>query len=584
MKRVFCLLLLSLLGLHFFPAHGATPQAQVQGAAATFTARSDLVLVPVVVTDKHGSPLRGLSRDDFLVEENGKPQKIAIFEAMSATPGQVVRAAVPPNSFTNDVVAGEAPKALQIVALDLVNTSFTDQASARRGLLTYLSGSVQANTLTALVVIESNGIGVIHDFTSDPAVLVAALKQASGAISAVDTGSDLSRGATSNLSGSAYAAAVAAEAALLRDILEATSTSPGAISASRAQASAKQAEAMVAASRGNQAILVTLESLQYLAQHFAAVPGRKALIWATSGFPFTFGSTPGEITGGVRPEFYQRTWQMLNDANIAVYPVDVSGLVSGVFIPSVANRPQPLTSSIAQRSQALESIGQNDPDLFRRETVSTMEAFADMTGGEAFHNSNALAELFQRASRDSSDYYLLGYYLDRSGKNGWRRIKVRVNHEGAHARHRSGFFVTSTTLDPETSRRQDEQVAVNSPLDYTALPIMVTWRQIEPGAQRRVHFSLIVAPGLTEVDTEHENRISLDFVAVARDGKGDSRAQLSQAVDRKLPADAFQQVQRGGVTYAGALSVPAGDYTVRFVVRDNLSGRMGSVLAPLKVN
>jgi hypothetical protein len=45
----------------------------------------------------------------------------------------------------------------------------------------------------------------------------------------------------------------------------------------------------------------------------------------------------------------------------------------------------------------------------------------------------------------------------------------------------------------------------------------------------------------------------------------------------------MEQIQHNGMTYRNELQLPAGEYTVRFVVRDSLGNRMGSVAAPVKV-
>src|SRR5260370_4882029 len=103
-----------------------------------------------------------------------------------------------------------------------------------------------------------------------------------------------------------------------------------------------------------------------------------------------------------------------------------------------------------------------------------------MTGGRAYYNSNDLVKGFRDAVKDSAEYYMLGYYLDRSNtKPGWRKLSVKVKRDHVDVRARSGFFVTQATVDPESSRDSDLASALQSPIDYTALPLVAQRRTVE---------------------------------------------------------------------------------------------------------
>ncbi|HEV2021638.1 MAG TPA: VWA domain-containing protein [Terriglobales bacterium] len=145
-----------------------------------FTSRAELVLVPVVVKDKSGNFVTGLTVDDFTVTENGQPQKVSTFEEVKPSASPVERPRLAPMEYTNVVTGGSSPRRMTIIALDLVNTPFLDQARAREQLLKYLAEQVDANNLTALVTIHIKGITVIQDFTGDPKALVAGLQTVKG--------------------------------------------------------------------------------------------------------------------------------------------------------------------------------------------------------------------------------------------------------------------------------------------------------------------------------------------------------------------------------------------------------------------
>jgi VWFA-related protein len=561
------LILLSLVAL-------AHPQSTppTESPRATFATRTQLVLVPVVVTDSQGKHISKLALNDFRVEEDGRLQSISQFEEIMAT-ANPMRHAVPPmpNSFTNEVLGDQSSRVLVIIALDFLNTSFGDEVYARRSLLRYLSESVRPNTLVSLVTIDGTGLHAIHDFTSNPTILIEALKRVSAGTLRLDTNAQdtISQGMASQ-----DRLTMATEMAGLGNLVN-----PDFI---RAAAQPMIANGRIAASREAQSIATTLEALQHLAQAYAAVPGRKALIWATGSFPFLM-HDPSEMAGGVSPELYERTFQMLGNADIAMYPIDVRGLSPGGPSRYDANRPQQLSSNIIDRAQTLRATEIPNEESMRESSLATLRSFADMTGGQAFYNANDLSNMMARATADSSSYYLLSYYLTKetAKKSGWHKLKVSVKHEEARARTRSGFFVSTATVDPEASRKIDEGVALDSPIDCTAMPLLLTWKDIQSGGKKnKASFTLQVA---AEVIRIQDNKINLDFVVVAKNAKGEEAGRFSQNLQSQLNAEGVRQIQTGGITYTNALQLPPGEYNVKAVVRDNLTGLMGSVQARLEV-
>src|SRR5512133_913387 len=152
------------------PAPGPTP---------TFSARTELVLVPAIVTDHRGAHIAGLSKDDFIVEENGVEQKVATFEEVTATANPMYRVSgVGQREYSNLRFTDYAPRRINIILLDTLNTKITDQIFAKQQLIKFLSNSVKPDDLTTLLVLTRGGVHVIHDFTRDPRVLVAAVQKA----------------------------------------------------------------------------------------------------------------------------------------------------------------------------------------------------------------------------------------------------------------------------------------------------------------------------------------------------------------------------------------------------------------------
>lgn len=563
----------------------AQPSAQSQQSQEPFkfSLHSNLVLLPVMVTDKKGKHVDGLTMEDFEIKEDGKVQKIVHLDEINADSGTIQAPSQTASAFTNRL-AVEHPKKMEIIAIDQVNTPFTAGADARRGIVQFLSKNVDANTLLALVAFQHNGVRLLHNFTSDPAVLVAAVRKVQSSLTSRDTRALDISGDTSE----ADAEALQIQAALSGVELSGAVSTAQAVSAARAAISA--GEAQVDLSRQGQEGLITLECLQQAAEYFGGVPGRKSLIWASSGFPFALGASAKELTRGTTIDDWQRTFDMLQDANIAVYPVDVSGLVTG----GSANNVQSLNSNlikaggpeggVAGRSQQLDQVTAGtlvDPTEARHET---MRHLADITGGEAFYNSNSGAELFRRAGEDSAQYYQLAYYTKDNGKYGWRKLSVKVREKGVKVRARSGFVFHDPAKDTEQTRQFEETMALDSDLTFASLPFKGEWTQVEQaGNERKVHFRLSIPAGVPSIDTDHQNHFSMDFRIVAANAAGQVAGTIGQRLDTKLPPEAVAQVERKGLDYDNTLTLPPGVYKVHFVVHDNLRGTLGSVVVPLTV-
>jgi VWFA-related protein len=537
-----------------------------QDQQATFTSRSELVLVPAVVTDKSGAHVSGLTKDDFVVLEDGRPQKISVFEEIKTTAEPIKKIPNPAGQFGNTLEPNSGSRRLLIVALDLVNTPGLLQANAKSEVLKFLSKSLDPNSPTEFVLITRGGLHVIHDFTGYPRVLSAMLQQLTG------TRNDL------------------AEKEALSPVPRSTDAISGALA--RLARDENESKMQLESFERHSAILTTMEALQQIAGQVAGVPGRKALIWVSAGFPLSITKltdslaepSPALFTENSVNDLYRRTCQLLNQAQLAVYPVDVRYLTNpgfqgadepGVYFSAPGNpRDNPYTMVMDHRGWENE------------ETLSTFRTFAENTGGRAYYNSNDIQRGLREAADDSASYYMLGYQLNRQGKKlGWHKMKVVVQRHGVEVRARNTFVLT----DPQRSAAEDERAALRSalqsPVDFTAIAIQGTWTGTSAAAakHRKIGFELVMPSGFADVDSGRSNHMHVEFlVKAASNGKKDPVIS-TRTVDVHLDAKGLEQVQQHGLTFRSALDLPAGDYNVRFVVLDALSGRIGSASAPLKV-
>ncbi len=548
---VLCAVALS--GHGFSQDAGSSLPSDIPALTTKFKTRAELVTVPVVVTYKNGQHILGLKKEDFTLLEDGKPQKIANLEEVQETSGPVKARAAQPGQFSNLQVEDNRPTQLTLIVLDKLNTPIGDQPFAKQQMLKYLNDSVNAHQLTSLFVISRDGMRVVHDFTDDPQLLAAALRKVKNENKLVD---EASEEAIPKGSGSALDGVIA----VMRE-------------------KQHEADQRLESQERTTSIDITLRSMQQIAQYCAGIPGRKAMLWASAGFPFSVNEADLSINiagvkGASLSDFaakYRKTWRALEKAQVSVYPVDVRGLVDPTMPDITISTP---------RGDAYAH------DVWKQmETIGTFQAFARATGGRAFFNGNDLAGAFLKASEDNAAYYVLSYYLDRAAKKlGWHKLAVKVRRDGAQVEARSGFFLD----DQNAAKPADDtelQVALSSPLNSTGIAVTGKWQQAVPAAEgkQKVVFLLTMPANFAQVDADDHNHVLLEFVAIARTEDGSRAGETSKTMDGHLKPETVAQIRDHGMDYRGALTLPPGNYTVHFAVEDRLSGRIGSVSAPLKV-
>lgn len=144
--------------------------------------------------------------------------------------------------------------------------------------------------------------------------------------------------------------------------------------------------------------------------------------------------------------------------------------------------------------------------------------------------------------------------------------------------------MTNATINPESSQSMEMAYALASPFDATGLPVTVQWQGVTAnGGNRKVAFSLTLPGTAVTVDTAGKNHFSLEMAGTV-DRMGAPAGSFSQRLQGDLPPAALDQLRASGAGYQNQFDLAPGQYVVRFVVRDNLSGRVGSVSAPLTVN
>ena len=207
---------------------------------------------------------------------------------------------------------------------------------------------------------------------------------------------------------------------------------------------------------------------------------------------------------------------------------------------------------------------------------------------------------------DSESSYLLGYYLDQNSTPGWHKLQVEVTRPGTHIRARAGFLVPKENAaqleagatSPAVAQKkgappvQDVNLAMTSPLNYTGIPITVKWLNsgnLKPAAttgsdvgKMAVPFQIVLPAEAVRLASD-DSSISLEFVGLARSAHGEDAADFVKKLDGKLKPDVAKRLLLAGIKFDSQMLLAPGYYNVRFVVRDNVDGRIGSVTAPVVV-
>src|SRR5580700_710863 len=262
-KLLALILFASTLPAQQTPKPEDTPNAPTSDSPTTttiFKARTDLVLVPVVVRGKHGDPISNLTVNAFRLEENGKPQTISLFEELQTAATDTPPTPILDRGYSNLPFDDTHQLRLTIMVLDLLNATPNQRSDGRDLLIKFLSKGLAHNQPVSLLCITGKDLELVHPFTSDTAVLIDALKK--------------------------------------------LQLGPERIMPRR------------------DAIEKTLKQLTEIAQGYVGIPGRKSMIFATGDLPDPLlAITPNPANSFFEQEF-DETFKTLIDANIAVYPFE----------------------------------------------------------------------------------------------------------------------------------------------------------------------------------------------------------------------------------------------------------------------
>jgi VWFA-related protein len=560
-KKVFWSIVLSLCLIQGQTIATPSPQ-QVQeqpGNMETPVIRvtTRLVQVNVVVHNKKGEPVGDLTKDDFVLFDKGQEQKILFFskESSEALPTNLppLTPGVVSNRYTNFTSGGEKhlaplPTSLTVILLDGLNTAFTDQHYAKEALIKFLN-QLQPGDRVAVYTL-TNGLRVLHDFTSDTASLLAALAKHRNQDSSVLSASSFDDANTGNDDLDAF----------LDRSNEAISTF---YQARRTQ--------------------TTLQALQTISHHLAGMPGRKNLIWLSGSFPTLVGLGPDGSPGRDFQDFsdeMQRAMRTVNDSGIAIYPVDARGLM-GIFATMPSMSPESRGRGPARGPAPVDRRAQNQI----LQTQGTMREIADRTGGRAFMNTNDLTGSIRRAMDDARVTYVLAYSPSHDQwDNKFREIKIKLNRPGLDARYRKGYYAYSESPTDPKMRKAILSEAATTPLASTGLTMVAAVAQAPTAANPRTSIRTVIdAHEVAFVrNTEGKNEATLDLLLVIFDDMGKPLHQIVRTIHLNPDEATYAAMMKSGVVVNVDSEAPVKSARARLIVHDVSAGLVGSLDLPFK--
>src|SRR5438445_6891979 len=511
------------------------PQSQpAQQSQYRVRVTSELVLVNVVVRDKKGNLVRDLKREDFTLLEDGKKQAISTFDfenvddviPAGAAEATVSGTAASPGllrSTDQSAALNARDRRLMLLFFDFSGMEPEDIERSVNAAKKFVQTRMQPADMIAMVSLATN-MRIDLDFSDDKTKVLSVLNSYTSG-----QGQGFDNGATGSSEGAAETGGA----------FTADDTDYNTFNADR-----------------------KLLALQAIMQSLGKISQKKAIIYFSNGI---------SQNGVDNQSALRAATASAVKANVSVYPVDIRGLQA--FPPGGEAQSASLHGQSAYNGAAV--LNDLNSNAASQDTLSTL---ASDTGGKAFFDSNDFGAVFSQVQKDSSAYYVLGFTSTNAMKDGrFRHLKVQLNRSDLKLDYRSGYYAGR---DFEHLNRADREQQLQ---DELASELSQTDVAVYAGAayfrQDDSHYYLsvsLVIPG-TQIPFVLEKDNDNATIDVIGEVRADGKFAVGHQRDTvKIALDSAQQVRRKNVQYNTGFLLAPGGYHLKFVVRENQSGRMGS--------
>jgi VWFA-related protein len=507
----------------------------------TITVKSQLVVETVVVKDKQGKLIPGLTAQDFAVTEDGAPQTITFCEHQDLAANASPLPVAPPGSeelklykrLARTQVTPEAPdseryKNRRLLALyfDMSAMRPADQLRALSAAEQFLRTQMTTVDLVAILRYQGGSVDILQDFTADRNKLLSILQtlivgEGQGSAETIDDASSADTGAAFGQDDSEF----------------------NVFNTDR-----------------------QLSALQTAAKMLGQLSEKKSLIYFASGL---------RLNGIDNQAQLRATVDAAIKAGVSFWPVDARGLVAEAPLGD-ATQGSPGNSGMYTGAAALAATNNF------QQSQDTLFALAGDTGGKALFDNNDLTRGIVQAQEAISDYYILGYYTSNKAQNGrFRRVKVSLtNDSSANLNYRQGYYADKlfsrfTAVDKE--RQLEDALMLEDPITELSIAMEIDHFQLN----RAEYFVPIVVkiPGreLALAKRGGAEHTLIDFVGEIKDLIGGTTVtNVRDHVNIKLSDATAAELARRPIEYDTGFTLLPGKYMIKFLARDDETGRIGT--------
>jgi VWFA-related protein len=494
--------------------------------------------VEVIVTDSKGNRVPGLTREDFEVRQDGIPQTITNFYAVSG--GKLLLEDGKVIGIDDPAAKEELPaavKARYVIFIDNLNIQPVNRNRMFKRLKEWVAETIGKNA-EAMLVTWSRTLKVRRKFTSEGGDIVGLLEQIE-----LETG-----GGTS----------LATER---RDGLQR-------IGDAQTVEEAQQIARQVAESMRND-IRFTIDALRDTVNGLAGLPGRKTLIYVSEGLPSTAGlelydAVQRKYQTAVLDEFefqmdsqYATIVQAANAQGVTIWPLDASGLSPGTL------------ASVEEKTM----LNRPNDFLVRTNLQAPLQMMAEETGGVAAINTNDWKRNLDELAKDYSNFYSLGYRTSRKAADRPHSLDVRVKRKGLTVRARRGFVEKTI----ETRTAEAVVAALNYARDENPLGVVLAMGEATPYDVENytVPARLTIPIGriaLVPAADHYEGSLIFYFVDLDVSGKQSDLTVKEEKI--RVPLAKLKETQAKFFPYEVKMLVVPGGQRISIAVRDGVSNQV----------
>lgn len=524
------------IGTNVKPADNGTYQ---------LTVTSQLVVETVVAKDKQGHFINGLSAKDFTITEDGVPQTIRFCEHETlptdtdALPPlqdadenitiyhHLTRTSVAPEDTQRDTGKSRY-QGHRLIALyfDMTAMRPDDQQRAITAAQTFIRKQMTAVDLISIMRYQGGSVDVLQDFSSDRNRLLSILEtmlvgEGQGMQDSIDDSSSADTGAAFGQDDSEF----------------------NVFNNDR-----------------------QLSALQTAAQMLANMNEKKSLIYFASGL---------RLHGIDNQAQLHATVDAAIRAGVTFWPVDARGLVANAPMGD-ASQGSPGGASM-YTGASVQAVNDNF-----QQSQDTLYSLAADTGGKALLDNNDLTRGITQAQRAVTDYYVLGYYTTNTAKNGhFRKIKLTLNSDAnASLDYRLGYYANKEFAhfnEADKERQLEDALMLGDPITDLTISMEINYFQLN---RAEYYVPLVVKiPGreLALAKKTGSEHTEIDFVCEIKDDFGGTTvSNIRDSVNIKLSDATAAELAHQPVEYDAGVTLLPGHYTIKFLARDDETGRIGT--------